>query len=325
MSKPKKIYKMFASSALVLLEENIQNRYIYLSFPQYVALVQEFVKSYVHKNIKKQKKTPAIFTGLCITPLQWFNYKIMPSQDKKVIGIQSMDDITSCWADTHWLNYHEFLIRLRCTNFLSCKEPLIRCIEHISSPPKCNHTRNTSFNFYRYLLTVDSDINVHEQFNFPKANIVEKQLNDMWIHLHKNGFVYDANKLSSISYYQNMPSNERAYLVTDTYTNNAKKLGDVFMNYFQLPTHSNIYIDHQSQRYKVKKTINSTLYNDYCSNSLPEDFIIFGYLVNGRIDSSFALGCDVSEDKVKLMLLNKDDPKLNILEEIVNDKFLANS
>ncbi len=306
-----------------MFEENFWERSIYLSFPQYVGVVLEFLKSFVEKSRwhEKQKKL-FVFTGLCITPIQWFNYHIVPAKGKKILEIMSMNDIACLWADIHWVRYHEYLVRLCCQNYKSCDKEVSFCVQHMNNPAvSCGFVDMQEVELYRCILTVEDKVKLQEGFYLPHKTVVEKQLNDITVQLPDGGLVYIAEELENYEKYKKMPKDSCAYHIRDCEPNlTNRRLGEVLAKYFQLPNLCNI--SYNEERYSIKKIIDQMTYDRIYSNRLPLDFIIFGYVTSSKIEPLFALGCDVSDDKVRLSLLGRNNPRLSVWVQIVYDFFL---
>lgn len=294
-----------------------------MPFPQYVSIVQEFIEWFVtDKKWREPKKQLSIFTGLCIPPLQWFNYNLIPKEGKKVIDVATLADIDHFWTDKDWLGYHTFLIRLRCNNFggkCPHKVKCDQCIQHQKGILCDTHQDITQVNFHRHILTIDEKIPMNENFILPKTNVVKTQLNDVWINLPQNNdLVYRCTDLAKkSSLYPNQLNNALAYLMRNDKQANYEKLGIVFRDYFQPSRFSNIVIE--NDQCEIRNPISQDAYNLITGSHLPLDFITFGYEENGAISPVFALGCEVLQRYVKIIFIEHSDPKLTNLVTLINN------
>ena len=323
MARDRTIFNKFYDAACEMFEENFSEGSIYVSFPQYVGIVLRLLKSYVkERKWKRKNKELCVFTGLCITPVQWFNYHLTPVHGKRVLQVKSLNDIDSLHADAHWLQYHEFLVKLRCQQYKHCKKDFSLCLEHKWNPSICKEYADTQvIRFYRYLLAVDDDVQLEENFYLPRSEIVKSQLNNIVIQLPERNLVYSSEELADFEKFKNMLTGTFAYLMNDsTHSNQGKLLGEVLLNYFQPPKLSNIIITNKS--FYLGKTISNMTYNTIRLNHLPLDFIIFGHFSDYQIDPLFALGCDVSQDKVRLSLFGRRNTRLSVLTQLVNEDLL---
>lgn len=323
MNKDRKIKNRFYDAITKTFKKNRDQHIAYMPFPQYVSIVQEFIEWFVtDKKWREPTKKLSIFTGLCITPLQWFNYNLIPKEGKNVIDVATLADIEHFWTDEDWLGYHKFLIRLRCNNFGGkCPREVKhdQCIQHQKGIYCETHQDITHVNFHRHILTIDDNIVLNENFILPKTNVVKSQLNDVWINLPQNNdLVYKCTDLvENNSLYKNQSNNTLAYLMRDNEQGNYEKLGIVFRNYFQSPRFSNIVIE--NNQCKIRNPISQDAYNLITSSHLPLDFITFGYEDNSVISPIFALGCEVFQRYVKIIFIDQLNPKLANLVTLVND------
>jgi hypothetical protein len=286
-------------------------------------MVQSFVKEFITKRTWfNRNKTLFVFTGLCITPVQWFNYNVVPVVGKNVLDINTLDDIERFWADKTWLDYHKFLIEHSCINVLSCEGKNTLCIPHKHNNACPNHHDDPKIEFHRHLLTVEEGFPLVEKYSFPHVNVVESQLNKIYISCPNGELAVARKELPTVAPYKDLPAEaEKAYLMSNTLGVNYKTLGEVFANYFQPQRYCNIVTTNNV--HKITNVMSKKNYWELCQNNLPSDFIIFGYKENNNtIIPLFGLGCDVSADKARLRLITNRKKELESLTDFVQRNLL---
>jgi len=351
MSRNSKYLKIIYDKYYKIHDEGIENNSVHMSFPQYVALVQTFFDRYI--NDKKWKKNPeerpVIFTALCITPFQWFNFDITPKEGKKTTEIVNISDISSMHANEHWSDYHNYLINYRCDHYFydkltgkgKCKRlqgtqdcikkgVLHNILRELGARPCNNVVDQTKFKIYRCLLTLDTKkkkSRIYERVNFPDTKVVEKQLKNHYIGINNSGeFLLDSSEFTKLDLPYEIELNEKAYLIVDEKEKNKIneisnrtyhfiKLERFFKNLFQNPVHS-----------KLNFKLDDNKYRTIVRNQLPEDFIIFGYKNNSYVKWEFAIASDVAIEKhyteVKFLFDGGNDQPIfvnlyNLVEEIL--------
>ncbi len=317
-----RIEKMYYNLAYSTFDENMQNHLsVYVSFPQYLCIVQKFLKCFVtKKQWRKKERSLSVFTGLCITPVQWFNYCLTPIRGKKAIEVRSLDDIKRFYADPIWIAYHKFLISLRCSNFGSCERDHADCINNIRFHNGCQyHEAVSHIKFHRYFLTVGSNVKMQDGYYLPRKAVVEEQLNKMSLQFPDTDLVRLASDLRAKDQRYSTPDvTAQAYHIVDSGSGGSMKMGRVLATYFQDSTLTNININ--TEPYKITKYIKQDAYELMWQKKLPLDFILFGHGAP-KVKPLFALGCEVSHGKVKLSLLTRD--RVDLLIELVNNHLLA--
>jgi len=324
------------TKAISLIEENFANKCIYLSFPQYVSLVQYTIDNYLTQHKWKKNRKPIIFTALCITPLQWFNFRITPLNHKKAVEIANIEDIDEMYADKHWIDYHHFLIRHTCSklqfhsNRIECsaKKDITHChkgiLHRMLFPVErrgyCHDEiqDQTNFDFFRYLFTINFP--PREKIHFPNEIVVRNQLLKFSIGVLNDGFLFKQSDLAAYTMPYTISRDKAAYLIADErlkqHILSLNKdwqffpLADFLKNLYQNPLNV-----------KLNYSLTLDQYNLIARNRLPEDFIIFGYTENGNRSWEFAIASDVANEKEfsKVTLqFGDDNATFNNLCRLVN-------
>lgn len=310
-----------------------------VTFPQYVGLVRNFTSSFLGYNWSKEG-LPVIFTALCVTPWQWFNYNLRPLGPQKAMEVASLSDVEVMEVDPYWVDYHKFLIRLRCDKSDTCKNIISKCVTNEVS---CFQRRST-FKFYRYILTVDPNIirpkDIPERYSFPHSDIVEKQLSshyilfpteskNLTINLQDSQHKKLLDALEENGPLVKLYKNKEAYLLIDNQTrNNLNTWLESSTNYksllvkeaFKLWFHQ----DSHSKYVKLNHSIGQDAFTFIKQNQLSEDFIIFGVIKKESVKPSwlYCLASDITADTkmAQLSILSgKNQPRLKDFEALVID------
>ena len=308
-----------------------------VTFPQYVGLVRNFTSSFLDYDWSREG-LPVIFTALCITPWQWFNYNLRPVPPKKAMEVASLSDIEVMEVDPYWADYHKFLINLRCGKSKDCKKPISKCV---SNEESCFQRRST-FRFYRYILTVNPTViapkDIPVRYSFPRSDIVDIQFGSHYILFptesdkltinlqdphHKN--LLDA--LGGNESLLNLYRNKEAYLLID------KPIMEDLHTWLESSTYKSLLVkeafnlwfhqDPHPKYVKLNYSIALETFDFIKQNRLSEDFIIFGVIQeSGRVSWLYCLASDITADTKMAqlsILFGKNQPRLRDFRDLLID------
>lgn len=333
------IISKIISRADELIKDNFVNNSIYMSFPQYVALVQYSISLFLTQKMYREQPdiNPIIFTALCITPFQWFNFRIEPRGTVRINKIRTIDDIKMMCAERHWIDYHDFLIKLNCSNFMiektvcKVKKDLNSCTKGVLHRRLFNEQERSychkdiiesQFELYRYLLTIKFEPS--EKIHFPNETIVEQQLDHFILVNNQNEYLLPAETINNLQLPYKVYPNEHAYLIVDETHKERILQNQQFKCFSVREFFSNLF---QKSPYAfLNFKLGEGQYSEIANNIGSEDFIIFGYHRSGNnYEWQFAILSDVAIEKqfVRVSVLHRNfSDRFSHLTNIVN-KFLS--
>ncbi len=338
--RAKKLLKELTVDYLSKIEKQAgEKKSLNVTFPQYVGLVRNFTSSFL--GIKRSKgESAVIFTALCITPWQWFNYNLRPVSPKKAIEVGSLSEVETMEIDSYWADYHKYLIRLKCAKGDTCDRPISKCI---TDEDKCFQKR-ARLKFYRYILTVDPTAIAPEiipdEYFFPSNDVVQKQLMSHYV-LFCNESETLTIKLDDSSYSDlaqilrdknpavaDLYMGRDAYILIDKTTRHdlanwmrksnkykAVLAKDAFAEWFlpdSLP-------EYAGSNYVIEKDTISFI----TRNHIPQDFILFGVMDRQKqLTWQYCLASDITADAKMAqlsVLFGEDQNRLLTIIDLLSD------
>ena len=255
----------------------VGGHYIDTDFQRYSTLVEALIDI-----VKEEfKESPIIFTALCLSLFQWFNFDIhlpVKSQGAKVLDFKKMR------CDGTWVNYLKFA-----------------------------HNTLKNLNLYRCILCSDKEVEIDDRFKLVPYDVIEAQSNASIIYKDKSPLEplkkSDINKICGqlgIDYecYKKI---EMAYLIVDEKAEDISR--DEKLEGYKIDSLKDFFIDkfNRTGHHKIK-IVDQTEYNTaIISKNLPQDFFIVG---EGDIQNpkwNFGLAANVMDfSKVRLWFISEN-------------------